>query len=50
MGIILFFIFILAASAFMPQYVLVFVVLNLLVGLFLFFFQVVVDLHHFEPK
>lgn len=51
MGVIVFFIFILVASAFAPHYVLIFVVLNLFLGLFLSFFQIVIALlPHFEPK
>ena len=51
MGIILFFILILIASAFIPQYVLIFLVLNLFLGLFLSFFQIAIALlPHFKPK
>ena len=50
-GIILFFILIALASVFIPQYVLVLVVLNLSVGLFLSFFQIVIALlPNFKPK
>ncbi len=51
MGVILFFILVLIASAFMPQYVVFFLVLNLFAGLFLSFFQILIALlPHFEPK
>ncbi|MDP1834055.1 MAG: glycosyltransferase [Candidatus Moranbacteria bacterium] len=51
MGIILFFVLILIASAFIPQYFIIFVVLNLFLGLFLSFFQVAIALlPHFKPK
>lgn len=51
MGIILFFILIILASTFIPQYVLILVVLNLLLGLFLSFFQIVIALlPNFKPK
>lgn len=51
MGIILFFILILIASAFIPQYVLIFIVLNLFVGLFLSVCQIIIALlPHFKPK
>ena len=51
MSIILFFVFISIASAFIPQFVLIFVVLNFSLGLFLSFFQtVIVLLPDFKPK
>lgn len=51
MGIILFFILILAATVFFPQYVLIFVVLNLFAGLFLSIFQITIALlPDFKPK
>lgn len=51
MGIILFFILILLTSAFIPQIVLVLVVLNLFAGLFLSFFQIAIALlPNFKPK
>lgn len=51
MGIILFFILIALASAFIPQYVLVLVVLNLFAGLLLSFFQIIIALlPNFKPK
>lgn len=51
MGIILFFILILITSAFIPQIVLVLVVLNLFAGLFLSFSQIVIALlPDFKPK
>jgi len=51
MGIILLFSLIIIASAFIPQYVLILVVLNLFVGLFLSFFQIAIALlPHFKPK
>ena len=51
MCIVLFFVFVLLASAFTPQFVLIFLVLNLFAGLFLSFFQVVIALlPDFKPK
>lgn len=51
MGIILFFILIALASAFIPQYVLILIVLNLFAGLFLSFFQIVIALlPNFKPR
>lgn len=51
MGIILFFLLILIASAFIPKYVLIFIVLNLFIGLFLSICQIIIALlPHFKPK
>jgi len=51
MSIVLFFILILVASVFTPQYVLILIVLNLFAGLFLSFFQIVIALlPNFKPK
>lgn len=51
MGIIAFFILVLVVSTFIPQYTLIFVVLNLFVVLFLSFFQIVIALlPNFKPK
>ncbi|TSC92424.1 MAG: Family 2 glycosyl transferase [Candidatus Berkelbacteria bacterium Licking1014_7] len=44
MILILFFLLILVASAFAPQYVVIFLVLNLLIGLFLSIFQIIIAL------
>ncbi len=51
MGILAFFILILVASAFVPQYVVVFLFLNLGLGLFFSFFQSIIALFpHPKPK
>jgi cellulose synthase/poly-beta-1,6-N-acetylglucosamine synthase-like glycosyltransferase len=51
MNIFLFFIGIFIASAFIPQYILLFVALNLFLGIFLSFFQIVIALlPSFKPK
>ncbi|EKE25796.1 MAG: family 2 glycosyl transferase [uncultured bacterium] len=51
MNTILFFITVLIFSVFLPKYVLFFMVLNLCLGLFLSFFQIIIALlPHFKPK
>jgi len=51
MGIILLFVFILIASTLIPQFVFIFLVLNLFTGLFLSIFQIVIALFsNFKPK
>ncbi len=51
MGIASFFIFVLIASAFIPQYVFIFLALNLLAGLFLSISQIIIALiPHRKPK
>lgn len=51
MGVVLFFIFIILASIFVPKIVFILLVLNLFAGLFLSFFQIIIALlPNFKPK
>ncbi len=51
MVLILFFILILTASAFIPKYVVILLALNVIIGLFLSIFQIVIALlPHFKPR
>ncbi len=51
MILILFFILILTASAFIPKYVVILLALNVIIGLFLSIFQIVIALlPHFKPR
>ena len=51
MGIVLFFVFVLLISTFIPQLALIFIVLNLFLGLFLSIFQIIIALlPNFKPK